>query len=225
MTEASRAAGTGRSPSQAHQGDTGQRGLLRDIGDRGEAARTGRPAQRAQRTGRAGRARRAGRAGRTRGGHRASGPSGTQGVRGPGRLVPGAARAHPDPDPQRRTAPLRHRARLHRRAVRPHPLHPVDRHPELPGPAARHPVLGLVPDRPDLGRGRHRPAVPAGPRPRPAAQPEPADALAGPGAGDHPLGDARGRRRHHVAARLQPGRRRSSTRPSGTSDSATAGTG
>lgn len=82
----------------------------------------------------------------------------------------------------------------------------MDRRPELPGPAARHALLGVVPDRPGVGRRGDRAAVPARPRSRPAAQPEPPAALAGPGPGDHPLGDARGRRRHHVAAGLQRGR-------------------
>lgn len=126
--------------------------------------------------------------------------------RSAGFLVPGAAHADPDPHPQRRPAPLRHRAGFHRRAVRPHPLHPVGGRAELPGPAPRHPLLGVLPDRSPVGGRRHGPAVRAGARPRPAAQPESADALAGPGAGDHSVGDARGGRRHHVAARLQPGR-------------------
>lgn len=122
-------------------------------------------------------------------------------------LVPGAARADPDPGAERGPPALRDPAGLHRRAVRPDPGHAVDRRSELPGPAARHAVLGVVPDRPGVGGRRDRPAVPAGTRSRPAPRPGPQAALARPRPRHHPVGHARGRRRCDVAARLQPGRR------------------
>ena len=126
--------------------------------------------------------------------------------RRPRRLVPGAARADPDPGAQRRTAAVRDRAGVHRLAVGPDRAHAVDRGAQLPGPAARHAVLGLVPDRPAVGGRGDRAAVPARARTRPPAQPGAPLPLAGARPRDHPVGDARGRRRHHVAARLQPGR-------------------
>lgn len=126
--------------------------------------------------------------------------------RRPRSLVPGAARADPDPGAQRRTAALRDRAGVHRRAVGPDRAHPVDRGAQLPGPAARHPVLGLVPDRTAVGGRGDRAAVPPRTGARASSRPGPPPASARPRPRDHSLGHARGRRRHHVAARLQPRR-------------------